>query len=370
MAKVGVEKSEGGQWLSRDDSDYLALLRAVSIFVIVFGHVGGFWVFPPWSEFLQVFVPVFFFISGAVSYNSFLKAPRAGQYLGRRLVGILIPYYCLCVLALAVYLVINRSLPDFSFVKLVKWLAIIPSNAMMPFPVGQVWFLHTLAVLFAVSPLVFLLYRGSAVGFGVLMGLSVCLSVVQLKINLGPSLIFAGNDLFKPIVHALFFCVGVLVIDRRYWRTPVISASIVATLVAISVALIKGLELNPDYAQHTIFPDFYYVAGSLAAIWLALLCQRQVLGWYRASPVVIHAVVNFLFRHTFAIFLLHTFAIFLVEKLVGLENPQQKTIVYGVGKLLGVLAITVSMAPAFSKASEYLMCWVFPAGESSKKRMV
>lgn len=46
-------------WLNQKDSRFLAILRSLSIFVIVFGHVGGFWLFRPWSEFLHVFVPIF-----------------------------------------------------------------------------------------------------------------------------------------------------------------------------------------------------------------------------------------------------------------------------------------------------------------------
>ncbi len=44
------------QTLSDDDSLFLAYLRGISILVIVFGHVGGFWIFRPYSEFLNVFV--------------------------------------------------------------------------------------------------------------------------------------------------------------------------------------------------------------------------------------------------------------------------------------------------------------------------
>lgn len=67
--------------LSHTDSTFLLYLRSLSIFIIVFGHVGGFWVFKPYSEFLQVFVPMFFFISGAVSFYSFNRSSNLTDYL-------------------------------------------------------------------------------------------------------------------------------------------------------------------------------------------------------------------------------------------------------------------------------------------------
>ncbi|MBU0701367.1 acyltransferase family protein [bacterium] len=100
-------------WLQQQDSEFLAVLRSLSIFVIVFGHVGGFWFYPPWTGFLHVFVPIFFFISGAVSYNGFLKSPSIVQYLSKRIIGLLIPYYFICIVALFVFVIQNDKFPDF-----------------------------------------------------------------------------------------------------------------------------------------------------------------------------------------------------------------------------------------------------------------
>ena len=111
-------------WLQPRDSEFLAVLRALSIVVIVFGHVGGFWIYPPWSEFLQVFVPIFFFISGAVSYNGYLKSESATYYVVKRIIVLLVPYYCMCIIALLVYVVNHAGLPSFSLSSLMKWIAI------------------------------------------------------------------------------------------------------------------------------------------------------------------------------------------------------------------------------------------------------
>lgn len=146
-------------WLLKYDSEFLLVLRSLSILVIVFGHVGGFWVYRPYSEFLHVFVAIFFFISGAVSYNGFLKSKSIATYIKKRAVGLLVPYYGICIISLVLYVSIYLSLPAFSWRNFLKWITIIPNNSIMTFPVGQVWFLHALMIISLISPLLFLLYR-------------------------------------------------------------------------------------------------------------------------------------------------------------------------------------------------------------------
>lgn len=42
------------------NSDIFKYYRGLSIIIIVFGHVGGFWFYEPYSRFLLVFNSVFF----------------------------------------------------------------------------------------------------------------------------------------------------------------------------------------------------------------------------------------------------------------------------------------------------------------------
>ena len=46
--------------INSEDSLLLKYSRGLSIFVIVFGHVGGFWFYDPYSRFLLVVNAVFF----------------------------------------------------------------------------------------------------------------------------------------------------------------------------------------------------------------------------------------------------------------------------------------------------------------------
>ena len=341
-------------WLQARDSEYLAFLRSVSIFVIVFGHVGGFWFYPPWTEFLHVFVPIFFSISGAVSYNVFLRKRSVPQYLSKRIIGLLAPYYCICIIALLVFVIQNSKLPEFNLPNLIKWVTITPTNSIMPFPLGQVWFLHTLLILNLVSPLIFWLYRRHPSFLIIFLSCSILASAAQIHFNIAPFLAIAGHNLFKPLVHILFFCFGFMVIDQPKLRSPYISFVIVTLCLFVSILLVALFNLNPNYAFHTYSPDLYYVTGSLGAVWLFLLLQPYILKIYELLPLMIHGVSDFIFRNTFAIYLLHSFSIYFVEKVFGLVNPPQKTISYGIIKLMLVLLITLILSPMFTKVSSLM----------------
>ena len=341
-------------WLQPQDSEFLTVLRSLSIFIIVFGHCGGFYFYRPWSEFLHVFVPVFFFISGAVSYNGFLRKTTVAQYLSKRIIGLLIPYYCFCMIALIVFVVQHAKFPEFDLGNFMKWATISPKDSIMPFPSGHVWFLHTLMIISLVSPLVFWLYQRHSFVFIVFLCCSVLASAVQIKYNIGPFFEIAGQNLFKPLVHIVFFCAGFIVIDHPKLRSPHVSFAIVILSLIASTVLVKTLNLNIDYAFHTYSPDLYYVAGSLGAIWLLLLLQPYILKLYEVSPSLVHAASNFFFRHTFSIYLLHTFSMFIVAAIYTPGNAQQKTFLYGILKLVSVLLITVILSPMFTKVTSLI----------------
>lgn len=75
-----------------DDRDYLDLVRGISITRVVLVHLGLSWFFSPYSDFIHAFMPLLFFVSGAVSYNSYLRSNSLSVYLFKRLSSIYIPY--------------------------------------------------------------------------------------------------------------------------------------------------------------------------------------------------------------------------------------------------------------------------------------
>src|SRR5690606_5004123 len=137
------------------DSLYLSQLRGISILRVVLGHLGLTWIFPPYSEFLMALLPLLFFVSGAVSYLSYCNAKSALIFVRKRLVGVLVPFYTISMIALigswmagGVFLLNNSN-------SVLSWLTVAMPISDMPYPMGQIWFLHSLVIIMIISPIIF-----------------------------------------------------------------------------------------------------------------------------------------------------------------------------------------------------------------------
>ena len=342
-------------WLTQEDSQFLKILRAVAIFVIVFGHVGGGWIYPPWSQFLNVSVPIFFFISGAVSYNSYLKKNSVAHYLCKRIIGLIVPYYCICIFSIFIFLFQHAEFPNFDIHHLIQWITVGPSNRIMPFPLGQVWFLHVLIIINLFSPVFFYFYYKNRIIYILILCLSLFLSSIPIISNFVPEFIANKLVLFQPVVgflpaiHMLFFCLGFYVFDNVKIITNKFSIMVILISISVSILFVRLLGMDINYANHGSPPDTYYVIIGVGSIFFFVLIRKNILLYYNASPKYFRSIVDFFFKHTFSIFLLHTFGIFFVEKVFGVVDPPEKTIFYGVTKFILVLLVTLSMAPVFTK---------------------
>ena len=335
--------------LSQNDSEYLSYLRSLSIFVIVFGHVGGFWFYRPYTEFLHVFIPVFFFISGAVGLLSFNRSSSIKGYYYKRIIGLLIPYYLLCLISLIVFVCTCKQLPEFDIGNLLKWIEIRPSPDIMPFPIGQVWFLHTLFFIVLVSPVYFYIQDKYRLALPFIVVAIVGCSGIQLFIDIG-FINIMGNNLYRPLVHSGFYIFGFMVFSSTRLQTKTFLISLFAGGIIVSFATAHYLNLNVDYAFHLEAPDLYYVSGSFSAIAALLVFKRRIVALVQLNKLV-EKVFRFFHTHTFSIFLLHTFSMYVCEVFFGLVDPKVKTVIYGVVKLGAVLITTCILAVPFTALS-------------------
>lgn len=335
------------------DSAFLKYLRGICIFIIVFGHVGGFWIFRPYSEFLHASVPVFFFLSGSVSFYSFRRSQSLYFYYSKRILSLLIPYYLLCLLSFFVYITTNFKLPSYDFNNLLSWLTISASNSIMPFPIGQVWFLKVLIIVIILSPLYFLIYKSTNYLVVVFLAI-IFLSFIQLLADISPIFNLKFINLYTPLIYSSFFIFGFAFFaspklkdnNKFLYLMALVSFSLVALLVSF-------LHLNIDFAYHNFPPDIYFVLGSFFLLFIILIFRTRLTSLIKRIRFA-ELFFSFFHKHTFSIFLLHTFSIYLSEKVLGLVEPPQKTITYGVVKLVAVLIITCSLSPPFTKISNQL----------------
>lgn len=160
MSNVAIP-AETEERISPTDALFLDRARGLSILRVVLVHLGLSWFFPPYSQFVHMFLPLLFFVSGAVSFYSFKRAPGVGNYSLRRLLSIVMPYYVIIAGAFLYVWLTELRLPQFHGSELLDWLFINPDVADMPFPMGQVWFIHAMAIMIILALPVFLASRNS-----------------------------------------------------------------------------------------------------------------------------------------------------------------------------------------------------------------
>jgi peptidoglycan/LPS O-acetylase OafA/YrhL len=341
------------EFLTKEDSEFLSIVRGAFIVIMVFCHVSGMWFWRPYSEFLAVVVPTFFFMSGAVSFPSYFRTTSTSSYIVRRFWQLLIPYYLMCVICLVVSIALNHGIRGWTAENLIRWLTITPHQSIMPFPLVQAWFLHCLLLLTLISPLLFHLYYRRRSLLYLFLLCSIAAATIQLFFNLGDALDFRGHNLFRPLVYSLLFCLGFLVFQLKLFRKQIVLWCALAVSLAFIFSLLKYTHINPDYVYHMPQPDIFFIVGCLCTIWLLLLFRKCMLTLYHAIPGI-PAVIKFFNKQTFALYLLHTFSIFLAEVFFGFGRIQRMTMVQGILKFIIVLMITCLMAPAFTMLSQFI----------------
>lgn len=343
-----------GDYLSQQDSLFLASLRGFLIFIIVFGHIGGFWFYKPYSAYLHAFVPTFFFVSGSVLYFSYGRSLSIFNYYLKRSTGLLVPYYLICIFSIIVFIIVKKSLPEFNLSNFVKWIQIRPSNDIMPFPLGQVWFLHTLFILILISPVYFKLIQKKSMILFFIVATILFLSILQHFKNISHYFYFFGNNFYKPIFHSSFFIFGAIYFSNKFKKPSRKFLAISTICLFFLELLIVYLIKNPDYEFHTYSPDFYYLIGSFCVITFLLTFKNRWVDIIN-SFMFIKNTLSFFYKHTFSIFLLHSFAVFISEEIFGIVHPSVKTIKYGVTKLSVVLLITCCLSIPFTRLSKYVI---------------
>lgn len=343
-------------YLSRDDSDFLCYLRGGLILIIVFGHCGGFWLYRPYSEFLHFVVPAFFFISGAVSLFSYKRQKTIWAYLKKRFLSLLVPYYLICSLSLLVYFLAAGQFPALETQDIVAWLTIRPSTQQQGFNIGQVWFLHSLAIITLLSPIYFAVYDRCKWLLLLPICVSLILASIQLIIDCSDYFLIFGHNLYKPIVHSFFWLFGMVYFTSgEKGKTRFLLISMIFSII-LSVVLVALLALEPDWGYHTFAPDLYYVAGSYGIICALLLLKKQLVYCVEKLPIVL-IMLRFLYQYTFAIYLLHTLPIWVTHELFGWERPGNYVIIFGLIKLVFVMILTCIMAVPFERVGHLVIKW-------------
>ena len=340
--------------IGREQRDFIDCLRGLSILRVVLGHLGLFWLLRPYSEFLHALLPLLFFVSGAVSFGSFLRSDNSGRFLLRRLVLIISPYYALLAVALPLGLFWQQALaytPSMDGV--VRLLLLNPKQGDLFFPIGQVWFLHALLLITVVALPLFGLARRAPHWLWLPVIISLLLSTVQLFTNLSPSLTVLGHNSYQAWSNMGFFFFGAWYIQHHEQRW--LSSLMPWLAVGAVIMAIGGLQLSGGavgLSHHSYAPNLYYLGCSFTVLALILALQAPLIRLFFALPRLKQFLL-FTSVHAYSIFLLHSFFIFASEYWLGLANVSSRPL-HALAKVLLVLVACYLCCPLLTRFSQWL----------------
>lgn len=339
--------------ISEETRDYLNSLRGVSILRVVLGHLGLFWLFPPYSEFFHALLPLLFFVSGAVSYGSYLRTTSNGSYLYRRLVGIAAPYYAIIFAGLLIGFLGNISASQPTFDSILRILSITPKSGDVFFPIGQVWFIHALVLIVVFGLPFFMLSRNNLLWLFPPIIVSLIVAIIEFFSSIYGSFFVAGHNLYQPVVNAGFFFLGALYItqvNHPKLKPIVIGAAVLTGLGATAVPLV--FQTDVGLSSHAYAPDIYYLLCSLFAIALVVIMRKIIISViYNLSYV--KSALDFVSTHAYSIFMTHSFFIYASEEWLGLMSVKGSLVAI-VAKVSIVLAASFATAPVATAMTKKL----------------
>lgn len=305
--------------LDQDDRIFIDRLRGLSIIRVVLVHLGLSWFYPPYSQFVLVFLPILFFVSGAVSFPVFLRAHDWLHYAVKRLSSVIVPYY---VIAAAIVIILPVSLSsEYSMTaeRAVQWLLISPTSEMTPFSLGQLWFLRALLVISILSIPVYLLAKRNANYLLVPVVASILLAYFQTYSDVHEYFYIDFFNLYQPVVNAGFFFLGSYLFIKKGSMGP--KTIIVLLMGSIAAALFSYMDagLSINMADHSYAPNLYYVGLSAAIIFTVMLAKpliQKFLGYFQ----LIDYFVSLYSKHAYSVFIIHSILIYLSEVLFGWED--------------------------------------------------
>ena len=335
--------------LTAEDAHYINIMRGLSILRVVLVHLGLSWFYPPYSQYIGIFLPVLFFVSGAVSYYSFLRSRSIIEYLIKRLVLVIVPFYVFAVLVLLITAVFySDKFPDVQ--GLLYWLFVWPEFQNIFFPLNQVWFINCLIAMILISTPIFALARTRPWVLCLVVGFSLTLSFLNVPYSLYESVtkfplleeIRWGHQAWQTLVLLGIYIYGAAhyhYFAGRSAQTYTFTAWFFLLLALVSYLYVElGFELN----EHTKHRSLYYLFLSFFAIYVLLALQRPL-------SILLERLkgLEWLFlytnRYAYSVYLLHTLVLFYVEQWLGLTDLGDQPVLALVRMFL-VLIITLIVA--------------------------
>jgi hypothetical protein len=345
--------------LSRTDSDFLKDLRGFAILMVVLAHIGAMWFLLPYSSFIATLAPIFFFASGAGNYYSYSSKQSIYVYFLRRVAGLLVPYYLFCIVVLGFFIVQNNRFPTIDVPSLVSWLVMKPGRDISPFPVIQLWFLRTLAIVLLISPLLFWGLKASRSITVTWMAAILFLSSIQQGGLNSPLLKAIGLDAYRALFYSLFFLAGAIYYSKKHIFSNRVLIFTLTGAIAVSFLLVKLFRQQVSVLYHVEVTDLYFAATSTSILLVFLLTRDLSLRIVKKLPGL-SWFLGFLNTQSLSILVLHTLAIYLCENMFGGALSKGSGLVYAAVKATVTLSITFVLSVPFTILSNAVGKRLFP----------
>lgn len=338
--------------MDKTDFNYLNILRGASILRVMLVHLGLSWFYPPYSQYVGIFFPVLFFVSGAVSYNSFSRSGSIVLHLRKRLIDTLLPYYIFMCIVFILGFFSEGHLYLASNEEILKWIFISPTLSEIDFPLGQIWFIKTLLIMHLISAPIFKVAITRIWILPFLLAVSIAINFYSIYyplkswLDLAPFKEFFGvSALWNTAMLLSCYMAGAMLYDARYQNKKWLFVLLFIFSALALIGLYKA-NFNLDYYYHFEIKSVFYVCLSLVVIILLvqlknpiteLVTNFQPLRW----------LLLYANRHSYALFLLHTVVLFYVEKLFGWQSLSGN-MPLALCRLLIVMIVTMLIAPLFT----------------------
>lgn len=335
------------------DSTYINRLRGASILRVVLGHLGLGWVFLPYSSYIGMFLPILFFCSGFIFIYLFSRAATIKEYLFKRILGVVIPFYLVYFFSLASSAIINSGLSSFTLYDFFQILIIAPDISDMPYPLGQIWYLRVLLFCTLISPILFLVAKNNKYWLLLPMVIAVIFASIQTNYKFHRLFYFFGHNLYQEILYGAYFFIGSFIycIPWRDKKSPIIFAALACLLISVSAFYFWDLDIN--LGNHAFAPNLLYFPLGMAGILLVLLFVEQI-EWLLNRLPYLSKILDFCSTHSYGIYLNHSFFIIFYENVFNLKGVIDKPLLAFI-KIILVLASSMLFAIPITSASKYLI---------------
>jgi hypothetical protein len=337
-----------GVMISEDNRLFLDILRGGSIFRVVLAHLGLSWIYQPYSGYVLVFLPLLFFVSGAVSYGSFKRKSNTANYILNRIVTLAVPYYLLLIVSFFCLFVYERGIARFDYYLIFQYLSFNAANFSdsWPVPLGQVWFIHSLFFIVILSVFIFHLSKISPLFLVAGLLSSLALGLAQSFYSVGESFWILKHNLYQPLSNLGFFTFGAYYYIHKERFTNKLNRSVFFALFVVTSLFSFFFVDNYRIDAHFYYPDLFFMLCCYTAIFLVLSLEAEIL--YLVKRVsILGKFLLFMNRNAYSVFLIHGYIVYVLAIKFGLMDlggdPSRALL-----KVLGTIIITAIFAVPFT----------------------